>query len=440
MSQVAVSLAAALICVAGCSKAKEPAKEPPKEPAATAPKDPAKEPPKEAAKDQVEVFSWWTGAGEQEGLDAMIADFKSKNPSIEVVNAAVSGGAGTNAKAILASRLQAGNPPDSYQRHAGLELADDIKAAKVEDLTKLYEAQGWKDKLPKGLLEAITIDGKIYSVPVNIHRANLIWYTPKTLKELGIAGPPATWKEFMAQAAKAKAKGKAALAIGPAWTQKHLLETVLLGELGPDKYTGLWSGKTDWKSPEVISALDMFKQVLSVSDIKSSAADWQPAADRVTDGSAVYTVMGDWLDGYWKGAKKLAYKTDYDVAASPGSAGVYDFLSDSFTLPVGAKHHDAAEKWLIECGSTSGQDLFNPQKGSVPARTDADKSKYTNYLATALKDWQDPATKIVGSLTHGVVANNAFGAEIDTALGIFVDNRDAAAFAAAVSKAYAATK
>jgi glucose/mannose transport system substrate-binding protein len=150
--------------------------------------------------------------------------------------------------------------------------------------------------------------------------------------------------------------------------------------------------------------------------------------------------MGDWLDGYWKGAKKLAYKTDYDVAASPGSAGVYDFLSDSFTLPVGAKHHDAAEKWLIECGSTSGQDLFNPQKGSVPARTDADKSKYTNYLATALKDWQDPATKIVGSLTHGVVANNAFGAEIDTALGIFVDNRDSAAFSAAVSKAYAATK
>jgi glucose/mannose transport system substrate-binding protein len=436
MSQVAVSLAAALICVAGCSKTKEPAKEPPKEPAAEAPK----EPPKEAAKDQVEVFSWWTGAGEQEGLDAMIADFKSKNPSIEVVNAAVSGGAGTNAKAILANRLQAGNPPDSYQRHAGLELADDIKAGKVEDLTKLYEAQGWKDKLPKGLLDAITIDGKIYSVPVNIHRANLIWFVPKTLKDLGIAGPPGSWKEFMAQAAKAKAKGKTALAIGPAWTQKHLLETVLLGELGPDKYTGLWNGKTDWKSAEVIAALDMFKQVLSVSDIKSSAADWQPAADRVTDGTALYTVMGDWLDGYWGRAKKLGYKTDYDVAASPGSAGVYDFLSDSFTLPVGAKHHAAAEKWLIECGSTSGQDLFNPQKGSVPARTDADKSKYTNYLATALKDWQDPATKIVGSLTHGVVANNALSAEIDTALGIFVDNRDSAAFAAAVSKAYAATK
>lgn len=419
MSQSILSIAAAGLCVA-CSKPKEP--------------------PAEAAEQQVEVFSWWTGAGEQEGLDAMIADFKSKNPGIAFVNAAVSGGAGTNAKAILATRLQAGNPPDSYQRHAGLELADDIKAGKIEELSRLYASQGWNARLPSGLLAAITIDGKVYSVPVNIHRANLIWFVPGTLKALGIAGPPKTWKELLAQAAVIKAGGKTALAIGPQWTQKHLLETVLLGELGPEKYSGLWNGKTDWTSAEVAAALGVFEQVLAVSDIRSSAADWQPAADRVIDGTAVYTVMGDWLDAYLGRAKKLAFKTDYDVAPSPGSAGVYDFLSDSFTLPVGARHRAAAEKWLIECGSVEGQDLFNPQKGSVPARTDADKSKYRGYLAAALADWQDPATRIVGSLAHGVVASNALGAEIDTALGIFVENRDSAGFAAAVMKAYAATK
>jgi glucose/mannose transport system substrate-binding protein len=436
MSRLTLCLAAALLSLPACSRSKEA----PKEGAKPATTEPAKEPAKEPVKEQVEVFSWWTGKGEQEGLDAMTADFKAKNPGIEFVNAAVSGGAGTNAKAILANRLQAGNPPDAYQRHAGLELADDIKAGKVEDLTPLYAAQGWNDKLPKGLLDAITINGKIYAVPVNIHRANLLWFVPRTLQALGISGPPKTWKEFLTQAAAIKAKGKTPLAIGPQWTQKHLLETVLLGELGPDKYTGLWNGKTDWASAEVSAALDTFKQVLAVSDIKSSAADWQPQADRVIDGAAVYTVMGDWLDAYWGRAKKLAFKTDYDVVPSPGSAGVYDFLSDSFALPVGAKHRGAAEKWLIECGSVQGQDLFNPQKGSVPARTDADKSKYQGYLAGALKDWQDPATKIVGSLAHGVVANNALGAEMDTALAIFVDSRDSAAFAAAVTKAYAATK
>src|ERR1041384_2527555 len=124
MSQLTKNLATALLCVTAClgacSKAKEPAKEPPKEAPKGSAAEAAKEPPKEAAKDQVEVFSWWTGAGEQEGLDAMIADFKSKNPGIDFINAAVSGGAGTNAKAILANRRPAGNPPASYRRHPGL--------------------------------------------------------------------------------------------------------------------------------------------------------------------------------------------------------------------------------------------------------------------------------------------------------------------------------
>jgi glucose/mannose transport system substrate-binding protein len=435
----ALSFAAALLTISACSK-KTSEKEAPADKPAEGMAPAEGTPPASGGGGQVEVFSWWTGPGEQEGLDAMIADFKKKNPGIEVVNAAVSGGAGTNAKAILANRLQADNPPDSYQRHAGLELADDIKAGKLEDLTSLYDQQGWKEKMPKGLLEAITIDGKIYSVPVNIHRANLIWFTPKTLKELGIAGPPKTWKEFLTQAADIKKKGKTPLAVGPQWTQKHLLETVLLGELGPEKYTGLWNGQTDWKSPEVAAALEMFKKVLAASDIKTAAADWQPAADRVADGAAVYTVMGDWQDAYWGRAKKMKFKEDYDVVASPGTAGVYDFLSDSFTLPLKASNRDAAIKWLEECGSVEGQDAFNPQKGSVPARTDADKSKYTDYLASALADWQNPDTKIVGSLAHGVVANNALSSEIDTALGLFVASGDAKAFAEAVGKAYEATK
>ncbi len=389
---------------------------------------------------QVEVFSWWTGPGEAQGLDAMIADFKTKNPGIEFINAAVSGGAGTNAKAILANRLQGGNPPDSFQVHAGLELADSVKAGKVEDLTYLYDKEGWKAKLPKGLLEAITIEGKIYSVPVNIHRSNLLWFSPKTLSSLGISAPPKTWSEFLTQAATIQSKGKIPLSIGPLWTQKHLLENVLLGELGPEKYTGLWNGSTDWKSAEVVAAVDTYKKVLGFTDIKSAAADWQPALKKVSDGAAVYNLMGDWGNSLLAGDYKLTFKDGYDVVASPGTAGIYNFLSDSFTLPKGAKHRGAAEKWLVECGSVSGQDLFNPQKGSVPARTDTDKSKYKDYLATALADWTSSSTKIVGSLTHGVVANNAWNAEIDTALGLYVSDGNTAKFVDAVAKAYASTK
>jgi glucose/mannose transport system substrate-binding protein len=389
---------------------------------------------------QVEVFTWWSGPGEKEGLDALVADFKAKNPGIDFNNAAVAGGAGSNARAILADRLKADNPPDSYQVHAGLELQSDVRAGKCEDLTALYEQQGWKDNLPKSLLDAITLDGKIYSVPVDVHRANLLWYSPKIVAAAGIASPPKTWDEFLVQAEALKAKGLTALSIGPGWTQKHLLETVLLGQLGPDKYLGLWNGRTDWNGPDVLAALGIFTKVLGYSDIASAAGDWQPAIDKIISGAAVYNVMGDWVVAYLSTSKQLVYKTDYAVTTSPGSVGIYDFLSDSFTLPKGAPHRTAAEKWLMECGSTEGQDLFNPRKGSVPARLDSDRALYHGYIAEAIAAWLDTDTTVVGSLTHGVVANTVWSAAIDTALAAFVHSHDAPAFAAAVASSYQSSR
>ena len=50
------------------------------------------------------------------------------------------------------------------------------------------------------------------------------------------------------------------------------------------------------------------------------------------------------------------------------------------------------------------------------------------------EQWRDPNTRIVGSLTHGVVANNAWNAEIDTALGFLVQDGDVAKFAETVSR------
>jgi glucose/mannose transport system substrate-binding protein len=389
---------------------------------------------------QVEIYSWWTGPGEEDGLRAMVGDFQARNPGIHVVNAAVSGGAGSNAKAILASRLLANDPPDSYQRHAGLELADDVRSGKVTDLTALYAQQGWTSVLPHGLLNSLTIDGRLYAVPVNIHRANLIWYRPATLRALGIAGPPKSWSEFLHQAGIIRAKGLTPLTVGPEWTQKHLLETVLLGELGPDGYQRLWDGPDAWGWPVTRAALDAYRKVLADTDIASSAADWQPQLDRVTTGSAVYAVMGDWVYSYLAITKKLAWNKDFAVAASPGTGGVFDFLSDSFTLPAGARHPELARRWLIECGSVAGQDLFNPLKGSIPARTDVDAGRYTGYLAWDLSQWRDPRTRIVGSLTHGVVADNGWNAEIDSALELFLRDGDTARFAQTVATAYEDTR
>jgi glucose/mannose transport system substrate-binding protein len=91
---------------------------------------------------------------------------------------------------------------------------------------------------------------------------------------------------------------------------------------------------------------------------------------------------------------------------------------------------------LKVAGSLEGQDAFNPVKGSIPARSDGDRSLYGVYLQSAMDDWA--SDDVAGSLTHGVVANDSWKSEIDSALGAFLANRDVAAFQTALVAAEAA--
>ena len=385
---------------------------------------------------RLSVFSWWTGGGEAAGLDRLIKIWNKAHPECPFKNETVAGGAGTNAKAVLAQRLKAGNPPDSFQGHAGAELRDYIKAGQIVPVDFIYKAGGFAKFIPASLINQIRYQGKIYSVPVNIHRANVLWFNPKTLKANGITVPK-TWAQFVAALKKADDAGLIPLAMGEQWTAQHLLETVMIGALGPSGWAALWkpNSQAKWASKAVTNALTRYNTLLGYTNSDAGSLTWQDAGKLIADGKAAFNVMGDWQDGYFSGTKKggnLALKpgTQYGWAPVPGTDNVYDWLSDSFTLPKGAPHRAAAVQWLTFLGSQIAQDTFNPVKGSIPARKDARTRLYGPYLKTALKDWKSDA--LAGSLTHGVVAHAAWATDIGTALGLFLQTKDVARFQAAL--------
>jgi glucose/mannose transport system substrate-binding protein len=387
---------------------------------------------------QLEVFSWWTGGGEAAGLAALIKIWDHNNKNCKFKNETVAGGAGTNAKAVLAQRLKAHKPPDSFQGHAGKELLDYIKAKQIEPIDFIYKAAGFGKKMPKLLLKQISYKGHIYSVPVNIHRANILWYNPKVLKTAGISAPPKTWSQFIAALKKANDAGVIPLSLGEQWTQQHLMETVMIGALGTDGWAKLWTKKGNWSSAGVTKALDRFKTLLTFTNSDAASLTWQDAGKLVADGDAAFNVMGDWQEGYFRGkvsGGNLGLKSgvDYGWTAVPDTNGVFDWLSDSFTLPKGAPHRAAAVKWLTFLGSKKAQDTFNPLKGSIPARSDANPKLYDTYLKWNLKQWKND--KLACSLTHGCAASNAWAADIGTALGLFLQSKDVAAFQTALVNA-----
>ena len=396
--------------------------------------------PAAPAAGNLEIFTWWASGGEAAGLEGMTTEFTNKNPDTTFVNASVAGAAGTNAKGVLVSRMEAGNPPDTFQAHAGAELSSYVKAGQLEDLTSLYKSEGWDKVFPAGLIKTLTTKGKIYSVPVNIHRANVLWWNPAAAKKAGITKAPATLDAMIADLAKFKKAGIDGMALAGQgdWAIAHLFDYVLLASMGPDKFNGLWNGKTKWDSAEVKTAIKKFQTILSYGNA-SKTLDWPDAGKLITTGKAGFFIMGDWASSQWQ-SEGLKLGKDYTWAPGPGTAGVYQWLSDSFTLPKGAPNRAAGIAWLKVCGSLAGQDAFNPKKGSIAVRKDSNPKLYDSYLQAAMKSWK--VDTLVGSTVHGVNYGNAGMSALNSAVGKFYTGgaKDTAGFIKGLKAAYAADK
>ena len=374
----------------------------------------------------LEIFSWWTTGGEVEALDALYAVFQAENPDVEIINAALAGGAGQggNMKALLETRMLGGEPPDSFQVHLGRELIDShVIADRMEPLDDLYAEEGYNEVFPQDLIDIASYDGHPWSVPVNIHRSNVLWYNPEKLAAVGYDAPPATWEEFFALGDALLEAGITPLGIGDVnQTQSgHNFESVLLSVLGPDDYRGLFDGSVGWDDARVTEALEIMNRTYDyANEDRFSVTNGDLVSEFPSDEGVAMIISGDWTHGQ---LKAMGY-TDHRWAPVPGTDGIFIVLSDSFGLPKDAPNRDNALAFLRAAGSRAGQDAFNPIKGSIPARTDADTSVYDEYQLSAIEDFG--TNILVPSIQHGAAAKQSFLNDYDFATNELATNRDVA--------------
>ncbi|MBK5262012.1 MAG: carbohydrate ABC transporter substrate-binding protein [Peptostreptococcaceae bacterium] len=402
----------------------------------------ASEKTSDATSNKIEIFSWWTAGGEAEGLDALIKVFEAKNPTLMIENSTVAGGAGSNAKAVLATRMQGGDPPDTFQVHAGHELIDTwVVSDFMEPITFIMDDNGWRDSYPQDVIDIVSYEGEVYSIPVNVHRSNVMWVNPKLFAKYGLEFPKSI-DDFFKVAKVFKDNGVDALALGDTktWPATQLLENVILAVAGPDKYSDLWKGNCRWDDPSIVAALETYVKILGYVNSDHAAITDMDAGGYVAEGKAAMNVMGDWLAGYYD-SQNYVYKTDWDWVPFPGTNNEFIMLSDSFGLPKNAPNRDNVIKWLETCGSKDGQDAFNPIKGSIPARTDCDTSKYSPYLQDAMADFA--TNRILPSVAHGAAISEAWLTKISDIINVFTTSKDVnqavKSFQAAADK-YAPTK
>lgn len=371
----------------------------------------------------LEVFSWWTSPGEAAALQTLFDAFLAANPGTEIVNSAVAGGAGVNAQAVLQTRLQGSQPPDSWQTHVGRELVDRyVVPGYCEPITDLYVSEGWADVMPEGLVELATWESEQYSVPVNVHRGNTLWYNKTIMEDNGIEiGDTMSIDEFFTALDTLKAAGVTPLAFSnqEGFEGSQMFENTLLSVAGPDTYRALFQGEMSWDEQGARDAAETYARLLDYVNDDFTALTWDDAIALVIEGRAGFNTMGDWAYG------EVVAKDAVDNigwVSHPGSTGSFVLVVDSFTLPKGAPHAENASNWLKIVGSKEAQEAFNPLKGSIAARTDVNRDIFSPYHQWSMDGFTSDA--LVPSCAHGMAASPAFQQALLDASAAFVADKD----------------
>ena len=332
----------------------------------------------------LEVTHWWTSGGEAAAVAEMAKAFDATGN--HWVDGAIAGSGGV-ARPIMISRITGGDPMGATQFNHGRQAEELVEAGLMQDLTELADKEHWRDIVhPISLLDACTLDGKIYCVPVNIHSWQWIWLSHKAFDDAGVA-MPTNWDEFVAAAPALEKAGKIPLAMGnQPWQSSGAFGVLSIAIAGTDA----WKAVNIDHNADVAGGPEYAKVFQAAADARklragSNVQDWNQATNLVITGQAGGQIMGDWAQGEFAVAGQVAGK-DYECLPGLGVNEIISTGGDAFYFPKN-KDPKITEAQMVLAStliSKETQVAFNLKKGSLPIRGDVDLSAANDCMKKGL--------------------------------------------------------
>ncbi|HEX7647989.1 MAG TPA: ABC transporter substrate-binding protein [Noviherbaspirillum sp.] len=385
---------------------------------------------------EVEVLHYWTSGGEARSVAELKKMMEAKG--ITWKDFAVAGGGGENAMTALKARVIAGSAPTAAQIK-GPSIQEWGQEGVLADIDSA--AQGWDNLLPKVVSNVMKYKGHYVAAPVNVHRVNWLWVNPEVLKKAG-AKTPTNWDEFFDAAEKIKKAGMIAVAHGgQPWQDATVFESVALGVGGADFYKKAFVNldQGTLNSPTMVKAFDTLGKIKQYIDKDAPGRDWNLATAMVINGKAGMQFMGDWAKGEFTAAGKKP-GTDFLCLAAPGTDKAFTFNIDSMAMfKVKSPDAQKAQATLASAiMSPEFQEVFNLNKGSIPARAGVSRAKFDSCAIKSMDD-MDASNKgggLVPSWAHGMAMPSATqGAMVDVIAKFMNSNMSSKDAAAALAKA-----
>ncbi|MDW8186288.1 MAG: ABC transporter substrate-binding protein [Anaerolineae bacterium] len=361
---------------------------------------------------KLEIFHWWTAGGEREAADAMLKAFKDKYPDVEIVENPVPGGGGVSHRVVLQARLSAGLPPDTFQTLGGAELKSYVDGGYLVPLDDLWAELKYAEVIPGPLAKAVNINGHYYSVPLNMHIQNILYYNKKLFDELKLQ-PPTTFEELVAvaKAIKQARPNMSPIALGTKekWEAAFLFDSVLLEVGGPEYYVKLYKGEVDiTNDPTFRTALERLQTLIPYIYPNHAGLTWDESCGLLVSGDSAMVLMGTWAIGYFK-SRGWTPGTDFGAVTFPQKPDrILLFHPDTYGLTKGAPHPQTTMNWLRVVASPDLQIPTNVTQGGLFARLDIDPSHFPDPIRQELQTYvrNNPSKLILDQ--HGSIAPFSF--------------------------------
>jgi raffinose/stachyose/melibiose transport system substrate-binding protein len=245
------------------------------------------------------TINWWHITTKDPGLTIWkkTADaYMAAHPNVEIKITVLENEA---FKTKLTTVLQSGNPPDIFQSWGGGDMNQQVTAGLLKDVTPDLDANGaaWRNSFAPGALAVYAYQGKNYGVPWDMGMVGW-WYNKDLFTKAGIASPPTTWTEFLADVKKLKAAGITPISLGEGdkWPGMHIWSYLATRIGGQAAFDAAYSRKGSFTDPAFVQAGDRLKELIALDPFQAGylAATHDEMQATFGNGKAAMELSGQW--------------------------------------------------------------------------------------------------------------------------------------------------
>ncbi|MET7645222.1 extracellular solute-binding protein [Streptomyces sp. NPDC005426] len=284
----------------------------------------------------------------------------------------------------LRSAMGSPSAPDIFYNWGGGSIKPYLDAGQLVDLTSTVKNDATlKDGFLPSIVEAGSLDGKIYGVPMRGMQPVMLFYNKKLFAENKLEVPK-TWEELQHVITTFKGKGITPFALGgqEKWPELMWMEYLLDRIGGPEVFKKIQNGDSSaWGDPAVLKSAQTVKALVDDGAFGKNfnSVDYGSGAapTLLSKGKAAMHLMGSWEYSTQLGKAPEFAKNDLGWANFPTVAGGVGDPADVVGNPTNywsinsrTKHKDAAIAFLKTMASkTYAKALVD--NGDVPTTSNA---------------------------------------------------------------------